>query len=213
MEDEALLLPPPAVSGRPRPGRDMRKATVLAGGAGLCGALASASAKLAVGAELLHAACLRLAAGFGLADSALTCSSVALLVRAVTFGITLLLNAAMWTLFVKSLQFSSSSVQATLTSTASNFLCSAVLGSVLFGEPLAGLWWLGMSLTMAGLALVHSAKPEGTKRAASVATQRTMPGPTARTSPGPPPGMAPGVGLGANPGVVARDGDKNHKHQ
>ncbi|XP_055509179.1 transmembrane protein 42-like [Leucoraja erinacea] len=71
-------------------------------------------------------------------------------------GLVVLCNALMWTLFAKALRYSSSS-RTTLTTTASNFLSSACLGKLLFGEEHGLLWWLGMALSLAGLLLLHTA--------------------------------------------------------
>uniref|UniRef100_A0A3B5K1G1 Transmembrane protein 42a n=1 Tax=Takifugu rubripes TaxID=31033 RepID=A0A3B5K1G1_TAKRU len=70
-------------------------------------------------------------------------------------------NAIMWTSFSKALQHCSSSARVTVTTTASNFIFSAILGRLVFGETHAALWWLGISLTLCGLLLLHgsSAQP------------------------------------------------------
>uniref|UniRef100_K7FVD1 Transmembrane protein 42 n=1 Tax=Pelodiscus sinensis TaxID=13735 RepID=K7FVD1_PELSI len=68
-------------------------------------------------------------------------------------------NAVMWTFFAKALHYSSSSATATLTTTASNFISSAILGKLLFGESRALLWWVGISLVLCGLLLMHTASP------------------------------------------------------
>uniref|UniRef100_A0A8D2IW89 Transmembrane protein 42 n=2 Tax=Varanus komodoensis TaxID=61221 RepID=A0A8D2IW89_VARKO len=74
-------------------------------------------------------------------------------------GLVLAWNAIMWTFFAKALRYSSSSATATVTSTASNFVSSAVLGKLLFGESHALLWWIGISITLLGLLLLHTAPP------------------------------------------------------
>ncbi|CAJ0965935.1 unnamed protein product [Ranitomeya imitator] len=71
-------------------------------------------------------------------------------------GLVFAFNAAMWTFFAKALRYSSSSAAATVTTTASNFVSSAVLGKVLFGESRAILWWVGISITLCGLVLLHT---------------------------------------------------------
>uniref|UniRef100_A0A674K2Y7 Transmembrane protein 42 n=2 Tax=Emydidae TaxID=8476 RepID=A0A674K2Y7_9SAUR len=65
----------------------------------------------------------------------------------------------MWTFFAKALHYSSSSATATVTTTASNFISSAFLGKLLFGETRALLWWVGISVTLCGLLLLHTASP------------------------------------------------------
>ncbi|CAF95598.1 unnamed protein product [Tetraodon nigroviridis] len=66
----------------------------------------------------------------------------------------------MWTSFSKALRHCSSSARVTVTTTASNFLFSAVLGRLVFGETHAALWWVGISLTLCGLLLLHGSSPQ-----------------------------------------------------
>ncbi|XP_051467173.1 transmembrane protein 42 [Apus apus] len=66
----------------------------------------------------------------------------------------------MWTVFTKALRLSSSSAAASVTTTASNFISSAILGKLLFGETWTLLWWVGLSVTLCGLALLHTAAPQ-----------------------------------------------------
>ncbi|MED6246858.1 hypothetical protein ATANTOWER_025016 [Ataeniobius toweri] len=65
----------------------------------------------------------------------------------------------MWTMFSKALRHCSSSARATVTTTASNFISSAILGRLIFGETHSGLWWIGISLTLCGLLVLHAATP------------------------------------------------------
>ncbi|KAG7235483.1 hypothetical protein INR49_002618, partial [Caranx melampygus] len=69
-------------------------------------------------------------------------------------------NTVMWTFFSKALQHSSSSARATVTTTASNFVFSvsvpeAAIGRVIFGETHGALWWIGITLTLCGLLVLH----------------------------------------------------------
>ncbi|XP_025056059.1 transmembrane protein 42 [Alligator sinensis] len=72
-------------------------------------------------------------------------------------GLVFACNAVMWTFFAKALRYSSSSATATVTTTASNFLSSAFLGKLLFGETHTLLWWAGITMTLCGLLLLHTA--------------------------------------------------------
>ncbi|XP_025115983.1 uncharacterized protein LOC112577195 [Pomacea canaliculata] len=59
-------------------------------------------------------------------------------------------NAVQWIFFSKSLQLCSSSVVATVTSTAANFVLTAYISWMLFKEHLPLLWWCGSSLIIMG---------------------------------------------------------------
>ncbi|KAM6421753.1 transmembrane protein 42 [Rhynochetos jubatus] len=110
--------------------------------AGLLGAAAAAAAKLALGPG-------GEAAGGWLPA----------LLRIGCVGLALVCNAVMWTVFAKALRLSSSSASASVTTTASNFVSSAILGKLLFGETWTPLWWIGLAMTLCGLALLHTAAP------------------------------------------------------
>ncbi|XP_044150840.1 transmembrane protein 42 [Bufo gargarizans] len=129
--------------------------------AGLLGALSASSAKLALGADYMRDLC-----AVTVGERADVCEWVHLVLRLGCAGLVLLCNAAMWTFFAKALRYSSSSAAATVTTTASNFVSSAVLGKVLFGESRALLWWVGISITLCGLVLLHtsSSKTEDSRK-------------------------------------------------
>ncbi|XP_065254478.1 transmembrane protein 42 [Emys orbicularis] len=126
--------------------------------AGLLGALAACSAKLALGADYLREACAA-AAGGEEAAAAGACVWLHVVLRVGCVGLVFACNAVMWTFFAKALHYSSSSATATVTTTASNFISSAFLGKLLFGETRALLWWVGISVTLCGLLLLHTASP------------------------------------------------------
>ncbi|XP_060104087.1 transmembrane protein 42 [Heteronotia binoei] len=132
--------------------------SVYAAVGGLLGALAACSAKLALGADYLRGVCV---AAVGSAGG--PCDWLPIVLQAGCGGLVLACNAVMWTFFAKALKYSSSSATATVTSTASNFISSAALGYLLFGETHALLWWIGISITLFGLLLLHTAPtpPEG----------------------------------------------------
>ncbi|KAF4524954.1 hypothetical protein B566_EDAN013904 [Ephemera danica] len=66
-------------------------------------------------------------------------------------------NASVCTFYVKALQTSKSSLPATIISTATNYVTSALLGLLVFGEVTGLLWWCGSGLVVAGLALIAHA--------------------------------------------------------
>uniref|UniRef100_A0A8C3K699 Transmembrane protein 42 n=1 Tax=Calidris pygmaea TaxID=425635 RepID=A0A8C3K699_9CHAR len=113
-----------------------------AAAAGLLGAAAAAAAKLALGPG-------GEAAGGWLP----------VLLRVGCIGLVFACNAVMWTVFAKALRLSSSSAAASVTTTASNFISSAMLGRLLFGETWTPLWWVGLAVTLCGLVLLHTAAP------------------------------------------------------
>ncbi|XP_059675062.1 transmembrane protein 42 [Gavia stellata] len=113
-----------------------------AAAAGLLGAAAAAAAKLALGPG-------GEAAGGWLP----------VLLRVGCVGLVLACNAVMWTVFAKALRLSSSSAAASVTMTASNFISSAILGKLLFGETWTPLWWVGLAVMLCGLVLLHTAAP------------------------------------------------------
>ncbi|XP_053840363.1 transmembrane protein 42 [Vidua macroura] len=82
------------------------------------------------------------------------------LLRLSCVGLVLVCNAVMWTVFTKALRLSSSSAAASVTTTASNFISSAILGKLLFGETWTPLWWVGLVMTVCGLMLLHTASPQ-----------------------------------------------------
>ncbi|MCL4143590.1 UNVERIFIED_CONTAM: hypothetical protein GTU68_023311 [Idotea baltica] len=69
-----------------------------------------------------------------------------------------LLNCIMWISFTKALRFTSTSLEATIINTASNFFSTAVIGQVLFEEVVTGLWWMGTVLILCGLLIMHHSK-------------------------------------------------------
>ncbi|KAM9257904.1 transmembrane protein 42 isoform 1-T2 [Cariama cristata] len=117
----------------------------VAAAAGLLGAAAAAAAKLALGPG-------GEAAGGWLS----------VLLRIGCVGLVFACNAVMWTVFAKALRLSSSSAAASVTTTASNFISSAILGKLLFRETWTPLWWVGLAMTLCGLMLLHTAAPKPT---------------------------------------------------
>ncbi|XP_060778264.1 transmembrane protein 42a [Neoarius graeffei] len=130
--------------------------------AGLFGALASSSAKLSLGSSYLKELCDTAERQWGVEEDSGTpgvnttaCEWVHIPLRLVCGLLLFSSNAVMWTFFAKALRHSLSSAQATVTTTASNFISSAFLGHVIFGESHALLWWVGISLTLLGLFILH----------------------------------------------------------
>lgn len=76
------------------------------------------------------------------------------LLRILFFILMLICNANVWTLYVKALQSASSSLVATVTSTATNYILSAIIGILIFKEVTSLLWWTGIGFIISGLLLV-----------------------------------------------------------
>lgn len=125
--------------------------------AGFCAALASSCAKLAMSPELQRKfwCDFLLQSIFGGSTLTSLCHTIVIFARISSFLLVFFFNALMWTLFVKSLRGSSTSATATVTNTGSNFIFTALLGCLLFGEALSARWWLGTSLILTGLVLIH----------------------------------------------------------
>lgn len=126
----------------------------LALSAGFCAAMASLCVKLALSSEDMFQTALCKHVSLWKETSS-HCKQVVFLSRIILFGLMFLFNGLMWTLFVKSLRNSSSSAQAMITNSASNFIFSALFGMVVFGEILSLRWWMGASFIILGLFLIN----------------------------------------------------------
>lgn len=60
------------------------------------------------------------------------------------------LSATMWTFYTKALASSPSAVHVNIVNTTSNFLITAILGALIFGEKLPALWFLGAAFLVTG---------------------------------------------------------------
>ncbi|KAL1976594.1 hypothetical protein VTN31DRAFT_2876 [Thermomyces dupontii] len=86
---------------------------------------------------------------------------VEFLVRAACFGLNILCNVLMWALFTRALTVSPSTTKVSITNTSTNFLVTAVLGMIVFGEQVRGLWWVGAAMMGVGCILVGMREKEG----------------------------------------------------
>ena len=88
------------------------------------------------------------------------------LTRAFFFGCNLLFNVAMWAFFTAALTRASSTTRVSIINVSSNFMVTAILGLMIFGEKLPGLWWLGAGLLAVGNVIIgrreEAEKPGGT---------------------------------------------------
>ncbi|XP_017291586.1 transmembrane protein 42-like [Kryptolebias marmoratus] len=143
----------------------MGSGSVYALVAGFLGGAASLAAKLSVGADYLREMCESGLSGWPQSDHGATvCDWLHVPLRLLCAGLLLSCNAVMWTMFSKALRHCSSSARATVTTTASNFISSGILGRVIFGETHSALWWTGISLTLCGLLALHASTPQTLSR-------------------------------------------------
>ncbi|KAI9667647.1 MAG: hypothetical protein M1821_000464 [Bathelium mastoideum] len=91
-----------------------------------------------------------------------------LLIRATMFGLNLLFNVIMWTLFTRALTLATSTTRVAVLNTAANFLLTALLSLLVFAESLPPLWFLGAGLLVAGSVII-GARDEG-KEAGKMST-------------------------------------------
>ncbi|CAO3616185.1 unnamed protein product [Cunninghamella blakesleeana] len=81
-----------------------------------------------------------------------------LITRVICFILIFGCNSIMWTLFTKALNLAPSSVQVTTVNGAMNLSTSAILGFLVFGEPLALRWWIGASFILAGTIMISQSQ-------------------------------------------------------
>lgn len=91
------------------------------------------------------------------------------------FLLNLLFNAIMWGLFTRALALASSTVRVSVINTSANFMVTALLGAMIFGESLPGLWWLGAAMLVAGSVIIGRREEKTVKQqAAGVAGADTL---------------------------------------
>jgi drug/metabolite transporter (DMT)-like permease len=135
---------------------------ILAISSGACAAINGVFAKLTT-TTLTSSWSAGLASMFGLsADN----NVVNFLLRAFFFGMNLLFNLAMWTLFTAALTRADSTTRVSIVNVSSNFMVTALLGWAVFGEELKGLWWVGAGCLAVGNVIIgkreEGEKPGGT---------------------------------------------------
>ncbi|KAI1335838.1 hypothetical protein F5Y15DRAFT_224244 [Xylariaceae sp. FL0016] len=85
-----------------------------------------------------------------------------IVVRCIFFGLNLVFNGIMWTLFTQALAKGHSTTQVSIMNTSANFMLTALLGLVIFAESLPPLWWVGAAMLVVGNVIIGR-KDEGTK--------------------------------------------------
>ncbi|KAN0096238.1 hypothetical protein V8E51_015043 [Hyaloscypha variabilis] len=123
---------------------------VLALASGACAAFNGVFAKLTT-TELTTSFATWVANLIGLSNIE---GGVEVVVRAIFFGLNLIFNGIMWTLFTKALARGTSTTQVSILNTSSNFMITAVLGWMIFSESLPPLWFVGAALLVAGNVII-----------------------------------------------------------
>lgn len=77
----------------------------------------------------------------------------------IKYGCVILFNVTMWGCYINSLK-ALSSLQATVTNFATNFLSSGLAGFLLFQEPLPIQWFAGASLIVLGVIVLSKSSIE-----------------------------------------------------
>ncbi|KAL0271020.1 UNVERIFIED_CONTAM: hypothetical protein PYX00_008267 [Menopon gallinae] len=86
-------------------------------------------------------------------------SRLVICLRIFCFLTMIALNGLMWNFFVKALQSSKSSLEATILNTATNYVSSGLLAYVIFGEVTGILWWSGITLILLGVMVITNSSP------------------------------------------------------
>ncbi|KAF4542230.1 Transcription initiation factor iia small subunit [Lasiodiplodia theobromae] len=89
--------------------------------------------------------------------------------RGFFFLLNLLFDAIMWGLFTRALTLAFSTVRVSIINTTSNFMTTAILGALIFGESLPGLWWLGAAMMIAGSVIIGKREEKTLKGTAAAA--------------------------------------------
>ncbi|KAF2230177.1 hypothetical protein EV356DRAFT_427037, partial [Viridothelium virens] len=130
---------------------------VFAIASGGCAALNGVFAKLTTTAMTSSWAS-TIASGFGLSPDN---SFIDVLVRASMFGLNLLFNLIMWTLFTRALTLATSTTRVSILNTSANFLLTAVLSLLIFSETLPPLWFVGAALLVGGSVIIGAREEQG----------------------------------------------------
>ncbi|ETS82654.1 hypothetical protein PFICI_04530 [Pestalotiopsis fici W106-1] len=146
-----------ATSPAPVPWATRNQWIVLAIASGACAAFNGVFAKLTTN-DLTSNISQALAKAFGLTAAE---NVIELIVRCGFFGLNLVFNGVMWTLFTKALARGSSTTQVSIMNTSTNFVITALLGLAIFSESLPPLWWLGAAMLVAGNVIIGRKEEKG----------------------------------------------------
>lgn len=142
---------------------------ILAISSGACAAINGVFAKLTT-TTLTSSWSAGLAALFGLSPDN---NVINFLLRAFFFGMNLLFNLAMWTLFTAALTRADSTTRVSIVNVSSNFMVTALFGWAVFGEELKGLWWVGAACLAVGNVIIGR-REEGEKSGGTTGLDETQ---------------------------------------
>ncbi|KAI1100663.1 hypothetical protein F4804DRAFT_36742 [Jackrogersella minutella] len=154
-EDEGITTTMPSWAARNR-------WIVLAIASGACAAFNGVFAKLTTNDLSTHIA-QGISRFFGLTNLE---SFVEVVVRCGFFGLNLVFNGVMWSLFTQALAKGSSTTQVSIMNTSTNFMITALLGLLIFSESLPPLWWVGAAMLVAGNVIIGRGNQETSEPAA-----------------------------------------------
>lgn len=83
------------------------------------------------------------------------------------FGLNLVFNGVMWTLFTQALSLGNSTTQVSIMNTSTNFMITALMGLAIFAESLPPLWWAGAAMLVAGNVIIGRGKQGEEEEAAT----------------------------------------------
>jgi hypothetical protein len=69
----------------------------------------------------------------------------------------------MWALFTAALTRAESTTRVSIINVSANFVITALLGWMVFGEQLRGIWWLGAAMLAGGNVVIGRREEEGKK--------------------------------------------------
>ncbi|KIY03813.1 uncharacterized protein Z520_00504 [Fonsecaea multimorphosa CBS 102226] len=95
-----------------------------------------------------------------------------LAVRATFFVLNLVFNALMWALFTSALTRAESTTRVSIVNVSANFVITAVLGALIFGEKLKGMWWVGAGMLAVGNVVIGR-REEGGKPGGNIGLDET----------------------------------------
>ena len=92
--------------------------------------------------------------------------------RGTFFLLNLAFNALMWALFTAALTRAESTTRVSIINVSANFMVTAMLGWMIFGEKLGAMWWVGAGMLAVGNVVIGR-REEGQKPGGTVGLDET----------------------------------------